>query len=106
MQNKIIKGTDQPVVMNFTFTGEFASGGLGEFTDIQITIGSEVYTSALNPSEVVVSGNELRLLIGTVTSLDAGGYNLTIVGISPTYDDGYILSGGCINPMRVYVKES
>lgn len=106
LQNTVIKGTDTPVVISFEWEGEFLADGLSNFTDIQVEIGDEEYTLLLNPSEVVVASNsELRILLGLATSLAAGSYRLIITGISLTYDDGYVLSGGCRNPLTVRVKD-
>ena len=98
-QNRIIKGKDNPVVMTFTFTGDFAASGLNTFTSISVDIGTESYTTALNPDNLfIVSDAELRLRIGDVTTLAAGRYLPEIVGFSITYNDGYLISGAC-NPV-------
>lgn len=102
-QNTVYLGKDNPIVITFTFTGDFATDGLSNFTDIQVTIGGESYTLLLNPANIVVQSNtELRVLIGTDTALAAGSYSITIVGVSATYDDGYVLSNCDLG--RVIVK--
>lgn len=93
-QDTIIKGLDNPVVMNFSFTGDFASTGLSAFNEIKLVIGTEEYSTVTTPDELFLNGNfELRLKIGDSTALDAGGYLPEITGFSPDYDDGYLLSG-------------
>lgn len=104
MQNVIYLGKDNPVIIEFTFTGDFADNGLSNFTDIQVTISDETYTLLLNPTNVVVNSNtELRVLIGADTSLDVGFYTLSIVGVSATYTNGYNLTS-CGQLDRVQVK--
>ena len=95
-QDKIIKGLDNPIVMEFTFTGDFAALGLNTFTSINVDIGTETYTTLTTPDNLfIVSNTELRLKIGDTTALDVGAYLLEIVGFSPTYNDGYLISGSC-----------
>jgi hypothetical protein len=91
-QNTVFIGNDNPVIVNFSFTGDFSVDGLSNFTDIQVGVGSESYTLLTNPSNVVVSSNtQLRIKIGDSTALGTGLYPLKIVGFSATYDDGYVL---------------
>ena len=104
MQNTVYLGKDNPIVLEFGFEGDFETGGLSNFTDIQVTIGGELYTLLLNPASVVVeSDTELRILIGTVTSLTEGSYSIEIIGVSATYDDGYNLPG-CGKLGRIKVR--
>lgn len=96
MQNVIVKGNDNPVVMTFSFTGDFLASGLNTFTSITLTIGGEEYSTNLTPDNLSVeSDTELRLKIGDTTALADGRYLPEIVGFSATYDDGYLLSGQC-----------
>ena len=105
MQNVVYLGRDNPIIVNFTFTGDFANDGLSNFTDIQVTIGDETYTLLVNPANVIVSSDtQLRILIGDTTSLSPGGYQIKIIGISAIYDDGYVLTG-CGSLGRVIVKD-
>lgn len=93
MLNIIYKGNDNPVVIAFTFTDDYEDDGLLNFTDILVVVGGESYTLLLTPENVtVVSATELRIKIGDTTSLSAGRYQLTIVGFSDIYDDGYVLT--------------
>ena len=102
--NTVYLGKDNPVVLNLSFTEEFEAGGLSNFTDIQVTIGGELYTLLDNPASVVVeSDTKLRILIGTVTSLTEGSYSIEIIGVSATYDDGYNLTG-CGKLGRIKVR--
>ncbi|MFW0776343.1 MAG: hypothetical protein ACN2B6_01305 [Rickettsiales bacterium] len=104
-QNIVYLGRDNPIIIDFTFTGDFETDGLSNFTDIQVFIGDETYTLLINPSNVIVSSNtQLRILIGDTTSLPSGNYEIKILGISGVYDDGYVLAG-CGSIERVSVKE-
>ena len=103
-QNVVYLGKDNPIVIDFVFTGEFLASGLSNFTDIQVDVGGEAYTLLLNPTNVLVESNtELRILIGTDTALTPGAYTLKITGVSETYDDGYVLTD-CAALSRVIVK--
>jgi hypothetical protein len=94
MQNLIIKGKDNPVVMQFTFDGEFAEIGLANFTRITLTIGGETYDSDTQPTLLFTNGNnELRLKVGDTTALEVGTYIAEIVGFNIIYNDGYLISG-------------
>lgn len=94
MQNRIIKGRDNPVTVIFSFSGEFAIQGLQGFTEIRVHIDNETYSS--NTDRVtVVNKNELRISIGDVTNVAKNRWMLEIVGFNVTYDDGYLLSGAC-----------
>lgn len=91
-QNIVFLGKDNPVVIKFTFDGEFLADGLSNFTNIIVNVSTETYTLLLNPTNVIVFSNtELRIAIGTDTALTAGSYDITVTGISANYDDGYIL---------------
>ena len=104
MQNVVYLGRDNPIIITFSFTGEFAADGLNNFDDLQIGIGGEAYTLLTTPNSVVVqSDTELRIFIGTVTSLEAGAYDIQITGINTTYDDGYVLDGRKLG--KVVVKD-
>lgn len=94
MQNVIIKGRDNPVVMTFAFVGEFAADGLSNFTDITVQVGGETYSTITDPNQLFTASNtELRLKIGDTTTLADGTYMPEVIGFSATYDDGYLLSG-------------
>jgi len=95
-QNVIVKGKDNPVVISWTFTGDFAASGLNTFTRIELIIGGETYSTDLTPDNLSIESDaELRLKIGDTTALADGNYLPQIVGYSATYDDGYLLSGDC-----------
>ena len=94
MQNVIIKGKDNPVEFKFTFSGDFETNGLNNFTRITVTLGNETYaTDDATIKLFVDSPTELRLTCGDVTALDAGYYTPIIVGYNAIYDDGYELNG-------------
>lgn len=104
MQNVIVRGLDNPVVMTFSFTGDFAASGLNTFTSIELVMGGETYTTDGTPDNLSIeSDTELRLKIGDTTALAAGNYLPTITGFSITYNDGFMLSGQC-KPILGYVK--
>lgn len=93
-KNKIIKGRDNPVVLNFIFYDSFAADGLNNFNKIVVEVGGESYNTEDNPDKVIVNGEfQLALLIGDVTNLESGNYDLTVTGYSSTYDNGYELTG-------------
>jgi hypothetical protein len=90
-QDTIVKGFNNLVSMEFTFT-ELA--GLLAFNDIQITIDDETYTTLLNPTQLIaVSQTLLTLDVGTTTSLAIGSYAPTIKGVigSKTFE----ITGKC-----------
>lgn len=90
LQQTVYLGLDNPVIINGSFSGEFTSWS--DFTRIVLTIGGEVYATDTTPAQLFINGNELRLKIGDTTALQPGGYPLRIVGYSPAYDDGYVLT--------------
>lgn len=105
MQNVIYKGFDNPVVFTFSFSGEFATNGLSNFTEITLDIGGENYSISGTPANLFLNGdNELRLKIGDTTALDVGSYRPEIVGFSATYDDGYLLNGALNKQLDTNIK--
>lgn len=95
-QNVIVKGKDNPVVISFTFTGDFAASGLNTFAEVTLSIGGESYSTVSDPAQLVITDdNTLELRIGDSTTLADGRYLPEITGISATYNDGYLLSGAC-----------
>ena len=92
-QNIIYVGEDNPVVFEFSFLGEFAQNGLNSFTYVTVELGGETYQSDTDAELFVNSPTELRLNIGTTTSLTDGEYLPTIKGYSPTYPNGYLING-------------
>lgn len=105
MQNVIVRGRDNPVVMEFSFGGDFAASGLNTFNEVRVTIGDETYSTTSNPDNLFIESDfELRLRIGDTTSLGVGVYLPEITGFSATYNDGYLISGKCkpiLEPIRV-----
>ena len=90
-QDTVIKGINNLVSIEFAFTD---LAGLLAFSDIQLTIGNETYTTLLNPTQLIaVSQTLLTLDIGTTTSLAIGSYVPTIKGVlgSKTFE----LTGRC-----------
>lgn len=94
MQNRLFIGRDNPIVLEFNFTGDFASGGLSNFDNITVNIGGEEYSTNNDPDKIIVDGDALRIAIGDVTQLTPGFYQLELIGYSSTYDDGYVLACG------------
>lgn len=102
-QDKVILGTDTPVVFTFKFTEGFT---LDDFTDIKLYIGDEGYSTITTPDNLfTTSSTELRMNIGVDTTLPAKSYAVKIVGFSATYDDGYVLVGCARNKLYVKVVE-
>ena len=94
MQNIIIKGRDNPVILEFTFTGDFETNGLNTFDYITLSVDSESYSTqdADNNLTISTDGMRLTLNIGDTTNLSDGYYTPTVIGYSSTYDDGYVLN--------------
>jgi hypothetical protein len=92
--NLVIKGKDNPVILKFTFSDEFADLGLTNFSDLQLIISTETYSIVSTPYQLFLNGyNELRLKIGDITALNIGAYTVEIIGYSEAYNDGYLLTG-------------
>nr|WP_136252890.1 hypothetical protein [Ningiella ruwaisensis] len=91
LQNYIVKGHDNPVVLLFDFDGDFATSGLNNFNRIVVEIGNESYDTDGDYVDIH-SDTELRIRIGTQTSLPEGEHKLTIIGYSTTYTNGYELT--------------
>lgn len=104
MQNVVYLGRDNPVVIEFTWSGEFAAEGLNNFDDIALSLGGESYSSVSNPENVTIdSQTQLSLIIGVDTALSVGRYELSVVGFNGIYDDGYELNQ-CDALKKVVVK--
>lgn len=94
MQAVVIKGDDNPIVIGGTFKDDFAASGFNTFARVELIIGDETYGTDTTPSQLfVVDVNELRLKIGATTNLAVGNYLPTIKGYSPTYPNGYTITG-------------
>ena len=90
-QDTVVKGSSNLVSMEFTFTD---IAGLLAFSDIQLTIGNETYTTLANPTQLIaVSQTLLTLDIGPTTALAIGSYAPTIKGVlgSKTFE----ITGRC-----------
>lgn len=102
MHNIIIKGRDNPVILEFTFTGDFETNGLNTFDYITLSIDNESYSTQdadnkLTITDLIINdevkkGAGLELNIGDSTNLPVGYYTPAVIGYSPTYDDGYVLN--------------
>lgn len=102
--NFFIKGRDNPVVINFTFTDSF---DLDDFDRIVFEIGDESYDSDIDAASVVFAGSKLTLSIGDTTALDVGRYTIAITGYNTLYNDGYVLASRA-NPVlgQIEVKDA
>lgn len=101
-QNIVVKGKDNPVVIKFTFEGEFEEQGLNNFTRIELLLGGETYDSTDSPDKIwIENAGELRINIGVATKLECGWYSPTITGYSAAYDDGYELVGAAYQIQEV-----
>ncbi len=90
-QDTIVKGLNNVVSMVFAFT---ELSGLTAFSDVQLTVGGETYTTLIDTTKLIVaSETSLTLDIGTTTSLAVGSYAPTIKGVigSKTFE----LTGKC-----------
>lgn len=93
MQNLIIKGKDNPVVIEFSFTGDFYQNGLNTFARLTLQIGDEIYDTSIDTDYLkIIDNNTLHLIIGDHTQLEPDKYVLTIIGYSNVYNDGYVLT--------------
>ena len=94
MHNIIIKGRDNPVILEFTFNGDFEANGLNTFDYITLSVDNESYSTqdADNKLTISTDGMNLILNIGDSTNLLDGYYTPIITGYSATYDDGYVLN--------------
>lgn len=86
VRNIILKGNANEVVINF-------NENLADYNNIVVTVGSETYSTALNPSEIYVNGTYLNIKIGEVTNLAIGKYPITVVA------DDKVLSSAKLNPL-------
>ena len=94
MHNIIIKDRGNPVILEFTFNGDFETNGLNTFDYITISIDNESYSTqdADNKLTISTDGMDLILNIGDSTNLSVGYYTPVVIGYSPTYNDGYVLN--------------
>lgn len=100
--NEIIKTTSTPVIVRFSGV-DFPSQD-----DVVVKIGTETYQSSTQPTNVVVDANDktkLEVVIGTVTALDVGKYQLQITIVNSTYPSGLVLSDCITNILEVQVRD-
>ena len=98
MLNKLYPPRDNKAIIEFTFGGDFETGGLTNFTNIVLEIGPETYSLVDDPSKLYLFGElSIVLDIGDSTLLEEGVYFPSIIGFSPRYDDGYVLTSECDN---------
>ena len=94
-QNVIIRGRDNPVVISFSFNeGDFTDQGLNTFSEITVTLRDTTYSTLNDPDKVIIENNtDLKLILGTDSSLEKGSYLPIILGYSNVYTQGYELTG-------------
>ena len=94
-QNIIIKGKDNPIVINFSFVVPTdPTFGLTGFDDIEVVFGAETYTLLLDPTiVVVVSDTQLQLNLGGTSEAFPSYFKIT--GFNGTYPNGYELTSKC-----------
>ena len=104
LNNIIYKGHDNEVFIAFSFDGDFAVGGLTNFTEVKLIIGGEEYSTVSTPAQLSLEDdNTLNLSIGDITALDTGKYMPSIIGISATYDYGYVLNCSSSSQLDDYI---
>lgn len=88
---------DNTVEIQFTWSGEFATDGLDNFTNITLKLqgDTQTYSTQGTPGQLVkVSNTRLSLRIGDSTTLPTGEYQADIIGFNNTnYNDGFLLTG-------------
>ena len=99
-QNVLKKTRDNEVVFKFDFDPSDILTSLSQFTEIQLTIGNETYSTVSDPTKLFVLGSKLYLKIGDVTQLSVGYHPVTIIGFNASYDDGYVLTSPEINTIN------
>lgn len=107
LNNVIYKPRDNEVFIAFSFGGDFSVGGLSNFSEITLTLGVESYSTISTPNQLFLKDDfTLALKIGDITTLDVGQYSPDIIGISPTYDDGYVLNCATSSKIgRIIIKD-
>jgi len=96
MLNKIFPLKSNKVAIDFEFAGDFGEDGLNNFTEIEIVIGDETYSTIDNPSNILVdTKSKLILDIADVTSLEDGAYFIEIIAKVSGETEPYLLNGDC-----------
>lgn len=100
-QNIIVKGKDNPIIIDFTFNVPTdPSFGLTGFDYIEVKFGSETYTSTADPSVVVINSNtQLQLNLGGTAEVYPS--YLVINGYNATYPLGYQLTSKCLGNLEI-----
>lgn len=106
IQNTIIKGFDNPVIIDFVFYDDMAEQGLLNFTEVKVVLGEEEYSSLDNNGSVSInSPTELVLDVGLLTNIQPSTLlstkrTLTIIGINDNYPNGYVLQSPDIDLLK------
>lgn len=96
-KQKVIKGYDNEVFIDFTFTNDFS---LSEFTVLEIKIGNETFSTIDDPQKAYLIENRLVLNIGEETQLDVNKYKPLIIGRNTYYNSGHVFTSP-VNPVLV-----
>lgn len=94
-KQKVIKGFDNEVFIDFTFANDFT---LSEFTVIEVKIGDETYSTIDDPTQVYILENRLVLNIGENTTLEVNKYKPLIIGKNAYYNSGHVFTSP-VNPV-------
>lgn len=94
-KQKVIKGFDNEVFIDFTFTNDFT---LSEFTVIEVKIGDETYSTIDDPTQVYILENRLVLNIGENTTLEVNKYKPLVIGKNAYYNSGHVFTSP-VNPV-------
>lgn len=99
--NEIIKTTSTPIKVRFSGV-DFPA-----FTDIEVTIETDIRTKLLNASSVVTDVDDITLLTLFYgdTTLDVGTYTLHVKVTDATFPNGLILSDCVIGCLKVKVRD-
>lgn len=97
-QDIIIKGRDNPVVINFSGVD------LQLFTDISVNFGADERTLLLNPSSIIVS-SQTELELNFQDTLEVASNTWCITGFDAVNTNGVELSSKSLNPLRSRVIE-
>tara|TARA_R110002167_G_scaffold223999_1_gene429381 strand:- start:243 stop:563 length:321 start_codon:yes stop_codon:yes gene_type:complete len=100
-QNIIIKGKDNPLVIDFTFNVPVdPTFGLLGFDTLEVKFGEEVYTDQADPTVVqILSDTRLQINLGSTSEEFASYFVMT--GYNATYPDGYQLTSKCLGNLEI-----
>jgi hypothetical protein len=93
-EDTIIIGHDNKIRVDFSFDDEYKELGLNEFTNIEVRIGDEIYSSTSNPENISISteGKTLSVNIGATTALLPNIYTMNVTAFNADYVNGKVLN--------------